>query len=170
MSNPAVKTVNTLDVSHLKVSQILTPHPLATFSTTPLRQVIQTLAEHPVGALPVIDDQRHVVGILSESDLLWQETGITPPPYVLIFDSVIYLQNPGQRDRELHKALGQTVVEVMTPNPITITADYSVGEAARLMHQHRIHHLPVVDREKHLVGLLSQHDIIQVMAQGIGEE
>jgi hypothetical protein len=49
------------------------------------------------------------VGVISETDLLWQETGVEPPVYIMFLDSVIFLENPARHEQELHKALGQTV-------------------------------------------------------------
>src|SRR4028119_547892 len=92
---------------------------------TPLSEAIQIIADRRIGGLPVVDDAGQLVGVISETDLMWQETGVEPPAYIMFLDSVIYLQNPGNYERDLHKALGQTVGEVMSKNPITITPDKS---------------------------------------------
>ena len=58
---------------------------------TPLNQAIQILAERRITGLPVVDDAGKLVGVISETDLMWQETGVTPPAYIMFLDSVIYL-------------------------------------------------------------------------------
>jgi CBS domain-containing protein len=50
---------------------------------TPIKQAIQILAERNISGLPVVDDAGKLVGILSETDLLWQETGVEPPLYII---------------------------------------------------------------------------------------
>ena len=96
---------------------------------------------------------------------MWQETGVDPAPYIMILDSVIYLQNPVRYDKEIHKALGQTVGEVMTNKPITISPDRPIRAAAHLMHEQKIRRLPVVDSQSNqLIGILTQGDIIRMMA------
>ncbi|KYC36028.1 phosphoribulokinase [Scytonema hofmannii PCC 7110] len=146
------------------VADIMSHNPVVVRPETPLKEAIQILAERRISGLPVIDNTGKLVGIISETDLMWQETGVTPPAYIMFLDSVIYLQNPGTYERDLHKALGQTVGEVMSHNPITIFPDKTVTEAARLMHDRNIHRLPVLDSESQVIGILTRGDIIRAMA------
>ena len=131
---------------------------------TPLNQAIQILAERRITGLPVVDDADKLVGVISETDLMWQETGVTPPAYIMFLDSVIYLQNPTTYERDLHKALGQTVGEVMTTEAITIDPEKPLQEAAKLMHEKHIRRLPVVDDTGKVLGILTRGDIIRTMA------
>ena len=131
---------------------------------TPLNQAIQILAERRITGLPVVDDAGKLVGVISETDLMWQETGVTPPAYIMFLDSVIYLQNPTTYERDLHKALGQTVGEVMTTEAIVIKPEKPLQEAAKLMHEKHIRRLPVVDDTGKVVGILTRGDIIRTMA------
>ena len=94
---------------------------------------------------------------------MWQETGVDPPPYIILLDSVIYLQNPARYEKEIHKALGQTVEEVMSEKLITVEPDRALKEAARLMHEKEIRRLPVVDEQGQVIGILTRGDIVQAM-------
>ncbi|MBD2040754.1 CBS domain-containing protein [Microcoleus sp. FACHB-672] len=131
---------------------------------TPLQEAIEILAERRISGLPVVDETGKLVGILSETDLMVRATGTTPPAYITLLDSVIYLKNPATHERDLHKALGQTVGEVMSQNPITITPDKSLTDAARQIHDRKIHRLPVLDANGHLIGILTRGDIVREMA------
>lgn len=146
------------------VADIMSRNPIVVKPETPLNQAIQTLAERRISGLPVVDDSGKLVGIISETDLMWQQTGVTPPAYIMFLDSVIYLKNPANYERDLHKALGQTVGEAMSKNPITISPDKTVTEAARLMHDRNVHRLPVLDSEGQVIGILTRGDIIRAMA------
>jgi len=146
------------------VAQVMTHNPIMVNPQTPLKQAIQILAEKQISGLPVVDDMSKLVGIISETDLMWQETGITPPAYVMFLDSVIYLQNPATYERDLHKALGQTVGEVMSNNPITISPDQSLKAAAKIIQDHKVRRLPVVDDAGTVIGILTRGDIIRTMA------
>ena len=130
----------------------------------PLKEAIQILAERRISGLPVVDKAGKLVGIISETDLMWQETGVTPPPYIMVLDSVIFLQNPARYEQEIHKALGATVGEVMTKNPITTKLTQPLAAAARLMHDKDVHRLPVIDPDGKVVGILTRGDIIRAMA------
>jgi CBS domain-containing protein len=146
------------------VAEAMTPNPVVVKPQTPLNEAIKILAERRVSGLPVVGDDDRLVGIISETDLMWQETGVTPPAYIMFLDSVIYLQNPATYEKELHKALGQTVGEVMSNEPISISADKPLKEAAQLLHDRDIRRLPVVDANNLVVGILTRGDIVRAMA------
>jgi CBS domain-containing protein len=146
------------------VADVMSHSPIVVRAETPLKEAVQIIAERRISGLPVVDDVGKLVGIISETDLMWQETGVTPPAYIMFLDSVIYLQNPATYERDLHKALGQTVGEVMSKNPVTITPDKTVKEAAQLMHDRNVHRLPVLDSEGQVIGILTRGDIIRAMA------
>jgi CBS domain-containing protein len=148
------------------VADVMTPNPIAVKPQTPLQEVIKILVDKKISGLPVIDDAGKLVGVVSETDLMWQESGVDPPPYFMFLDSVIYLQNPARYEKEIHKALGQTVAEVMTDKPITITADRSLKQAAHLINDKKIGRLIVVDETEHrVIGIITRGDIIRDMAK-----
>lgn len=146
------------------VADVMTRDPLTVRPDTALTDVIKMLSERRISGLPVVDASGKLVGIISEGDLMWRETGATPPPYIMLLDSVIYLENPARYERELHKALGQTVGEVMSSEVVTIPADKSLPEAAKLMHDRGVHRLPVLDSAGQVVGILTRGDIVRAMA------
>ena len=146
------------------VAQIMTTEPITVTPKTSLTEAIKILAERQISGLPVVDNSGELVGIISETDLTWQETGVDTPPYIMFLDSVIYLQNPTKHDREVQKALGQTVGDAMSDRPATITGDRPVREAARIMHEKKVRQLPVVDDDDRLIGIITQGDVIRMMA------
>lgn len=149
------------------VAEMMTRNPLTVMPESPLQDAIALLAQHHISGLPVVNQEGNLVGVISETDLMWQETGVEPPPYIMILDSVIYLQNPARYEKEIHKALGQTVGEVMTDKPISIQSHQTLREAAQLMHEKKIRRLPVVETGNHkVIGILTQGDIIRAMAKG----
>ena len=146
------------------VADIMSREPILARPEMSLNEAIKILAEKRISGLPVVNEAGKLVGVISETDLMWKETGATPPAYIMLLDSVIYLQNPAQYERDLHKVLGQTVGEVMSGNPVTIQPDKSLQEAARLMHERKIHRLPVLDDREQLIGILTRGDIVRAMA------
>ena len=148
------------------IADIMT-HPVLTVSPeTPLNEAVRLLAENHISGLPVVDADNKLVGVISESDLMWRETGVHSPAYIMLLDSVIYLENPAKYDRDLHKALGQTVAEVMTKhkNLTTIPTNCPIASAANLLLKQDIRRLPVLDEAENLVGIVTRGDIIQLMA------
>lgn len=148
------------------VADVMTPTPAVVLVSDSLQTAIALLVENKISALPVVDADGKLVGVISDSDLTWQETGVDTPPYIMLLDSVIYLQNPAKHNEEVHKALGQTVGEVMSKKVYTIHPDKLVREAAHLMHDKHVGRLPVVDPDSgKVVGIITQGDIIRTMAQ-----
>jgi CBS domain-containing protein len=147
------------------VAELMNRDLLTVTPATPLSEAIHLFVDRQISGLPVVDDAGKLVGVISESDLMWREKGLDRPLYLMFLDSVIYLQNPVERDRDLHKVLGQTVGEVMTEGAISITADATLPTAARIMHDKKIHRLPVVDAEDRPIGIITQGDIVRAIAK-----
>jgi CBS-domain-containing membrane protein len=119
------------------------------------KEVAKLLTEHRVSALPVLDGEGRVVGIVSEADLLLKEEFPEGPPEARLLQ--------GRRRRETRaKVAGDTVAEVMTSPAVTIGPDASVPEAARLLHRHGVKRLPVVDPAGPLLGIVSRGDLLKV--------
>ena len=146
------------------VADIMTVDPVTVSPQTTLEEAIQILADKKIGGLPVVNDEGELVGVISETDLTWQATGVDAPPYIMFLDSVIYLQNPAKHNQEIHKALGQTVSDAMSDRPTTVKGDLLVREAARIMHEKKVRRLPVVDEQSKLIGIVTQGDVIRMMA------
>ncbi|MEM7761640.1 MAG: CBS domain-containing protein [Cyanobacteria bacterium P01_G01_bin.67] len=146
------------------VSEIMTSDPITVSPETSLEDAIKILADKKISGLPVVDAQGNLIGVISETDLTWQATGVDTPPYIMFLDSVIYLQNPAKHNQEVHKALGQTVGEAMSDRPTTVNENQLVREAARIMHEKKVRRLPVVNDQSKLVGMITQGDVIRMMA------
>jgi CBS domain-containing protein len=146
-------------VANWMTSAVLTVTP-----DTPIMEAVQLLIDRKIGGLPVVNEEGKLVGMISDSDLMWREQGIEQPPYMMFLGGVIYFQNPATYERDLHKALGQTVGEVMTPHTISVAADTILPVAARIMHDRKIHRLPVIDANHHPIGIITQSDIVRTLA------
>lgn len=147
------------------VSEIMTRNLITVSPESSLESAIKILADKKLSGLPVVNAQGDLVGVISETDLTWQATGVDTPPYIMFLDSVIYLQNPAKHNQEVHKALGQTVAEAMNDSPTTVQDSQLVREAARIMHDKKVRRLPVVNAESKLVGIITQGDVIRMMAE-----
>lgn len=148
-----------------QVADVMTRDPITVRPETSLNEAIKILAERRISGLPVVDETGKLAGVISETDLMWQETGVTPPAYIMILDSVIYLENPTKYERDLHKALGQTVGEVMTKKDlVTVAEDYPLRQAAQLMYERKVHRLLVINAAGQLIGVLTRGDIVRFMA------
>jgi CBS domain-containing protein len=71
---------------------------------------------------------------------------------------------------EMHKLLADLKVEkIMTPQPLTVAQDTTIGQAARLMLERKVSGLPVVDEKGYLVGIITESDIFRLVVQEWGK-
>ncbi|MHB9863953.1 CBS domain-containing protein [Streptomyces sp. YIM S03343] len=132
----------------------------------PYRQIARLLAREGVGAIPVVDAHDHVVGVVSESDLLakvaFEASGHRPGPIGRL------------RERRLHgKARGETAADLMTAPAITVLPGATVAEAAWLAALSRLKRLPVADHDGRLVGIVRREALLQALIrddEGIQDE
>ncbi|OLT26130.1 hypothetical protein BJF83_04590 [Nocardiopsis sp. CNR-923] len=128
------------------------------------REVVEILVGRRVGALPVTDAEGRVAGVVSEEDLLHKEEfkggDYVPPPRARLRARL------GTGGAARDKAEASRAAELMTSPAVTVGPDSSVVEAARLMERRGIKHLPVVDEEKRLVGIVSRSDLLRVFLRG----
>ena len=140
---------------HLTVLDVMTTEVITARPSDGFKDVAERLFDTRVSALPVIDENRKVLGVLSEADVLVKESA--DPGSGRRFGR-------GTR-RDALKAHALVAGDAMTAPAITIHANETVVHAARVMHKLGLKHLPVVDSENHLMGMVSRHDLIKVFSR-----
>lgn len=146
-----------------RVQDYMNPEPVTVLASDSVETVLKLLEERHISGLPVVDDSGKVIGVVSEGDLLFKESPMRMPLYLTFLGGVIYLESPDKFDQQLKKTLGTQVQDVMSAQPITITPETPLSEAANLMIERRINRLPVVDAQDQLVGIISRNDLVQAL-------
>jgi CBS domain-containing protein len=118
------------------------------------KEMVEVMDRHGISALPVVDEQRHVLGVVSEADLLLKEERAELQE--------AHLFESGSRRTARAKAEAGQAGELMTSPAVTATENMPLREAARLLHEEGIKRLPVVDAERRLVGIISRADLLRV--------
>lgn len=119
----------------MRASEIMTGAPGACRPDDPVERVLQHMDERECGAVPVVDADRKVVGIVTDRDVLF---GIR--------------ENDGRIE-------GLTASGCMTDHPVTVQQDDDVEEVVRRMRESRVRRVPVVDENGALVGIVAQADL-----------
>jgi len=145
------------------VQNFMTANPVTAKPLDSVETVLKLLEEQHISGLPVVNDNNEVIGVVSETDLLFKERPIRMPLYLTFLGSVIYLESLDKFEQQLKKSLGMLVQDVMTPEPINISVDAPISEAASLMLDKRINRLPVVDQDNKLIGILTRSDLMRVL-------
>ena len=140
---------------HSLVKDLMTTPVVTVGSETPFKEIVARLAEHRVSAVPVVDDSRLVLGVVSEADLLLKEEFPEPEQ-----DLPLWWTRRARLDRA--KAAASVARDLMTVAVVAVSPDATVAEAARRMHTAKVKRLPVVDRTGRLVGIISRSDLLKV--------
>lgn len=134
------------------VDKVMTGKVITVRPTTVYRELVALMSEHAISALPVVDvadSTGRLVGLVTQDDLLAKERA----------GAERHMTSRGHGEQA--RAHAEVARDLMTSPVMTVAPDDSLARAARLMHQARIRHLPVVDDEGRLVGIVSRGDLLK---------
>ena len=146
------------------VGEVMSAPVLTVTAETPLQDAVSLLNDHHVSGLPVVDGNGILIGELTEQDLMVRESGVDVGPYVMLLDSVIYLRNPLNWDRQVHQVLGNSVGDLMHRDSHSCDVSLPLPKAASMLHEKGTQRLIVVDAERHPVGMLTRGDVVRALA------
>jgi CBS domain-containing protein len=152
----------------MPVKQVMTTEVLSFSPDDDIQDAMKQLVDWDVDAGPVVGADGAVVGMLSTTDLIVQQSNLHLPTVITILGATI--EWPGSKrhfDEDVEKALGSTVGEVMNDDPVTCGPDDTIETAASLMHEHNLSRLPVVS-DGALVGLIARGDILRAIVEADG--
>jgi CBS-domain-containing membrane protein len=150
-------------MEHRKISSVMTP--AARVVTVPVdagyKEIATLLGAHEFSAVPVVDAEQRVLGVVSEDDLLAKESQVETEP-----QDRHRLPFAGRAERRiLHKAGATTARELMTSPPVTIGDRRDIVDAARMMLERHVKQLVVTDADGRLQGVVSRRDVLKVFAR-----
>jgi CBS domain-containing protein len=129
------------------------------------RKAIELLAETDLGAIPVVDSDGKVVGIVSESDLVLseEESDLHLPHYLDLMGGVIFVGSMKGFEEKLNKAFATNVRDLMTADPVVVSVDGSAEAVAKKIADSHHNHLPVVDGDGRLAGMVTRADALAAL-------
>ncbi|MER5736860.1 CBS domain-containing protein [Streptomyces sp. NPDC002262] len=140
----------------LIVSDVMTHTAVAIGRDAPYKEIVALMDEWKVSALPVLEGEGRVVGVVSEADLLPKEAFRGADPL------------SGEAEEEA-KAGAVRAGDLMSSPAVTVHADASLAEAARIMARRKVKRLPVVNGIGMLEGVVSRSDLLKVFLREDGE-
>lgn len=149
-----------------KAKDIMTANVITVNVNDDVDKMARLLLEHRISGLPVVDDNGKLVGVVSETDLVFQEKPIRAPFYVVLFDSPIYLENPNRFIHDIKRAVAQKVGDLMSTKPYTVGPDASIEDVATIITEKDVNRVPVVDNAGKLIGIITRQDIIKASFKG----
>jgi CBS domain-containing protein len=149
------------------VGDIMSRKVLAVHSDLLIERLILLLIDENLSAVTVVDDEKRPIGVVSKTDLVFDDY-----EWAELRDEAISLRRVGpandeeQTDLYVRELLqSRTVRDIMSGEPITISAHAAVTDVAKLMHENGVHECPVVDVEGQLVGMVTSMDVVRWVAR-----
>lgn len=133
--------------SDLRVADLMTIDPIVVAVDATIEDAEELLRRNRITGLPVVDTDGRLVGVISQTDLL-------------------YLEVPAVQALIRHQARGVRVGEVMSMPPVTIDGSATLRRAACMMVEERVHRLVAVDDGGRPIGVISAMDFVALYAEG----
>ncbi len=137
----------------MRIREWMTNHVVYVNSTTSILKAKKLMEAHDIRRLPVVDNDMHVVGIVSDRDIK-----DASPSKATTLDM-----------HELQYLLSNLKIQdIMTSKPVTVTADDTVEHVALILEEKGLSALPVVNEKEELVGIISNYDLYNVFIEVSG--
>jgi CBS domain-containing protein len=143
---------------NLRVSDIMTGQPKAVKPQTPVSDIIRLLLDSSFNSVPVVDEQNHPLGIVTQGDLI-KRAGM-PIRLGLLKDLT-----QDNLDETLDALSEKSAGDIMTAPAITTYQDADVQQTIKQMLAKKLKRMPVVDSQKKLTGMLSRFDVFRTVTR-----
>ena len=146
----------------MNAKDIMTTEVISVYSDTKIADAAKLLLEKHLNGLPVIDHEGRLVGIICQSDLIFQQKKIPVPTVFTFLDGLFPLTSYKDMEKEVKKIAAATVSEAMVSSPFTVEPETSLEDIATMMVRHNIHTLPVVEGDR-VVGVIGKEDVLRTL-------
>jgi len=149
----------------MRATDIMTSEVITVEENATVQAAAELMAEHGISALPVVDKDTRVIGIVSEGDLLHRAETATEQRRSWWLE---IMTSTNQLAGEYIKSHSAKVTDVMTRDVISVTDTTPVADIAVLLETHRIKRVPVL-RDGRLAGIVSRANLVRALAMTINE-
>ncbi|WKB34821.1 CBS domain-containing protein [Terrilactibacillus sp. S3-3] len=144
-----------MNVEDFMISDVVVIHQDETIGT-----LLKTLVDHKIGGVPVIDDAGKLVGIVSDGDVL---RALAPKQQTHFdFYAMVVSFEEEKTEEKIMAVLKDTVKKIMTKRNLQVVySDNDFNESLKILSHHHFKKIPVIDDERHVVGVISRGDVIR---------
>ena len=128
---------------------------------TSVEEVAKRFVDEDVTGMLVVDDDKRLLGVITQSDLIDQQRNLHVPTAIALFDMVIPM-GEAKFEEELAHMQAMTVGDLVQTDVVSVTGDIDLNEISSLMSDKHIHHLPVLEGD-FVVGMIGKHDVIKAL-------
>lgn len=143
----------------MKVKEIMTKDVRSISPDTNAQEALDLLQKMQISGLPVIDDKNKLVGMFTEKEVL----AAILPSYVEKVGRFMYEENPKAVKQKILALWNMKVKDIMRKYVVTVDEDTTLCEVARIMLTQKARRLPVLNKEKDVVGIVSRGDVAKAL-------
>lgn len=141
----------------MTLKELMTKDVVTALPSTPVQEIIGLLCKRHISGIPVVNEKKDVLGMITESDLLYR---VKLPGMKILLDQEALYCDPKPIIHKYRKIGGHTAGQIMTSNPVTAPEDGTVESVVDVMIEKKVSPIPVV-RGKKLVGIISRSDVMR---------
>ncbi|WP_097015851.1 HPP family protein [Anaerocolumna aminovalerica] len=157
----------------IKAFDIMNTKVLSIGPNASVEEAVKMFSQNKISGLPVVDDNNKLIGILTERDIVVFSSDLHVIPLISSSNWISPYTDVSKisSSKRGYDLISKTQVEkVMTKKLYDVTGDASWYEIVKIMKSGKINHIPVVDNERKLIGIITRTDMLNYMAEhGISE-
>lgn len=146
----------------MQVRDLMTPNPVSVGPGTPVAALVDLLIEKDLNGVPVVDESGRLLGMVTTGDLIHRVADEHVPSRESVWRESFYKSVFRRDGFDPNPAEGTTAAQVMSRDPAYVTPSDDMAVAARLLLEHRVKSLPVLE-EARLVGMVSRLDLLRCL-------
>ena len=142
------------------IGEIMTTNVFTVKAEDSIQYVTRLIKENQISGLPVVDEENHVIGMITEQDIIVRCQKLEIPLYFNFLEGEVFGDCTKNLQQQVEKMKCFKAKDIMKENPVVVDYERNVKEVARIMKNKELNLIPIVKNEK-LVGVITQKDIFK---------
>ena len=149
----------------MQINDIMTKKVISVRADTKVMEVSQILFKGGIHGVPVVDAENHLIGIITESDFFVKDVPqLYLPSYIDFLKRAEFVDSIGKdQKKNAQKLVEATAEDIMTSDCVVAYADTKVEELISIFKEKHLYTLPIIDKEKKVIGVVTMADIIKLL-------
>ena len=149
----------------ITAGDIMTKNVIVLNEEDDIKKASDIFLKYKINAIPVVNSDKKLCGIVSETDLVYQESNLHIPTLFTIFDSIFYLGSSKHFKEDVSKITATKIKDIMNKDVFYAKETEDIYDLATVMTDKKFYSIPIVNEGKEIVGVVSRYDIIKAMSQ-----
>lgn len=152
-----------MGVNKMRAKDIMSNNVIFVKKEDKLNEVVSVLMQNHVSGVPVIDHDNHLIGMVTEKDLVTKEKGLNISSYMEFVASILFVDGKTPWKGTNKDLQHLTAKDIMTAPVYAVRLEATIEEIVSLMMNRHINRIPVIDDENRLVGIIGRSDLLPIL-------